>query len=101
MISADALSASNSHVTSRQDLEAIHRLDRDGSAHTSVCLPRIGSWLLVSPPAESLPARSMSPTSTTSGTTLPTTTSARLLELTRLEPDWDSYGALPVSNRAI
>jgi hypothetical protein len=43
----------------------------------------------------------MSPASTTSGTTLPATTSARLLDLTRLEADWDSYGALPVSNRAV
>lgn len=101
MISADALSASNSHVTLRYDFEEIRRLDRDGRARTSISLPRSGSWLLVSPPAGPPPEPFVLPANTSSGTTLPATVSARLLELTRLEADWDSYGALPMSNRAV
>jgi hypothetical protein len=37
----------------------------------------------------------------TTGTTLPSATRERLLKLSRLEPDWDSYGALSPSPQAI
>lgn len=100
MISAESFSTSNSHVTSRYDLESVRRLDWVGGIHTSVCLGRIGLWELTL--AVNTP-RSMAelPGIANTGTTLPSATRERLLELSRLEPDWDSYDALSPSHRAI
>ena len=101
MISPDVLSTSNGHVASWHDLESVRRLDLDGGVQTSMCLRAIGRRLLAPSFGGLTPSPLELPGITTTGTTLPAATRERLLELTRLEPDWDSYGALPASSRAV
>lgn len=100
MISAETLSASNSHIASTRDVASVRRLDRVGGVHTSIWLQQSGGWLLA--PSAIEPVDPVwEPLVATTGTTLPGATRERLLLLSRLEQDWDSYGALPVSPRAI
>jgi hypothetical protein len=101
MIAPEMLSTSDSHLASRHYLEVAWQLDRIGGAHTSICLRMVGQWFLVPPAGAPVPEIAMPPVTTTSGTTLPAATRARLLELSQLEPDWDSYGALAVSHHAL
>lgn len=101
MISADVLSASNCHVAARRNLELIRRLDREGGVRTSVSLQETGFWWVRRSTVESSDPLRIPANSSQAGLTLPNETRERLLELSRLESDWDSYGALPASNRAI